>query len=1072
MLKTGKWSDLNPAAFMEELEEKFIDPPGEFRPVPWLCFNNKLSLEEVLKSVDLLFEQGIKAFFIFPIYGMEIEYLTDEWFDLVKKTVAHCEKIGMSVWIYDDYSWPAGNCGGKLILEHPEFNKRNVYCDSVEVAAGEKFSKEISGSLIGCSILSDGKLEKVNPEFIDNTLEWTNNTGKNANLVVSYYAPCKSPGANWIIANRGCLWQKDYGLTLEFIDWLNPDAIDCFIEMAYERYYNELKPYWKTVIKGFMCDEPGFFGIHYNEILHAEFEKRYAYKIEDNYEHLFIYINEKTFQVRADFHRLAGEMLAKNIQKVSNWCLERGVDFTGHYLGEESPGQEVASQGDSWHIRKNMEIPGMDLLAFDSNYHPVPMTEYLFKKRRYPESSLVLTAKTTTSTARYTGSCRAFAEAYGIAPCWVAPVDHAAHTHWLCAMGINFINDNALSVSFEDFRKRSTGGKHFTMPWWDWYKDFIEFAGRCSMMAAIGKMPVQIGMLYPILSAQCTYSHFNCRFAENYDSAIYQEINYIVQQTAGMLTRNNVAWEMVWEEHLKSGRIDDGMLEFADVRLSAIVIPGMYFIEEKVLDALEKFVNSGGSLIFIGMLPKRIIDGNNGSLETVSRMLELKNVHFIEFQSPDEWPVIRKDIIPLLEPFGDQDFELSGIDLENIMAVHRVQDGTDIFHFVNMSPEATKITVDITTKKIPWLWHPDDGRFYSVEMSEVNGRKRMRLNFAPWEGYFVVAGIDISDSSGRFPLRNLVGGTGVYHGYHIPPETRPLDEVNNFHALDNLWEFKIEKPNMKPLVPKVFIEKAAEFSGEELSAETQDAKWLKTRNSITPFTLNPLENEFFWVKTVFYADNIPRNLAIVVDNKNYAEIYCNGLILENASQTTLWDSCNIKYLLDGIAQNGRNVLIIKTKVSDYLHPGVRVHQYMENSVEPIVLTGDFGAYFKHGEVQLGAIPEKIYTGDWGLQGFSGYTGTATYCQEVELSPNGREIWLDLGKVNVGAEVFINGKFAGRRCWPPYHYKIDHLLEDGSNKIQITVKNTLNNLFENDGAYDCKCGQAPSGILGPAIICIL
>jgi hypothetical protein len=248
--------------------------------------------------------------------------------------------------------------------------------------------------------------------------------------------------------------------------------------------------------------------------------------------------------------------------------------------------------------------------------------------------------------------------------------------------------------------------------------------------------------------------------------------------------------------------------------------------------------------------------------------------------------------------------------------------------------------------------------------------------------------------------------------------------------------------------------------------------WQPAPNNRLPFSLDPEKASCFWIRCKFHADHLPDDLAIILDGEDYSEVYCNGRRLENAENTTLWDFSNIKYDLAGTAKKGENILIIKAKISDYFHTRVRV-SVIKNIVEPIVLTGSFASRAgKNNEIHLISIPTAVNTGDWGLQGFSGYSGTAIYKQQVDLQKGGNSIYLDLGTVNIGAEVFINGNFAGRHCWPPYHYRIDEFVKDGLNDIELKVKNTLSNLLENyDTFIDCKCGHAPSGILGPVRIVI-
>ncbi len=77
---------------------------------------------------------------------------------------------------------------------------------------------------------------------------------------------------------------------------------------------------------------------------------------------------------------------------------------------------------------------------------------------------MVLTTKIASATARYLGVPRVMVEAYGVMPYWVSPVDLTASTHWLTGLDSNLMNDNLLTLSFEGFRKRSQGGRHFTTP--------------------------------------------------------------------------------------------------------------------------------------------------------------------------------------------------------------------------------------------------------------------------------------------------------------------------------------------------------------------------------------------------------------------------------------------------------------------------------------------------------------------------------------------------------------------------------------------------------------------------------
>jgi len=112
----------------------------------------------------------------------------------------------------------------------------------------------------------------------------------------------------------------------------------------------------------------------------------------------------------------------------------------------------------------------------------------------------------------------------------------------------------------------------------------------------------------------------------------------------------------------------------------------------------------------------------------------------------------------------------------------------------------------------------------------------------------------------------------------------------------------------------------------------------------------------------------------------------------------------------------------------------------------------------------------IPLGDWCDYALESYSGGAIYAKTVRLDANrlkGKVI-LDLGKVNSTAEVYVNGKPAGIRLGRPYLYDITSLLQEGENKIEVKIYNTLANHYSigypTRYVYE---GQTVSGLLGPA-----
>jgi hypothetical protein len=74
---------------------------------------------------------------------------------------------------------------------------------------------------------------------------------------------------------------------------------------------------------------------------------------------------------------------------------------------------------------------------------------------------------------------------------------------------------------------------------------------------------------------------------------------------------------------------------------------------------------------------------------------------------------------------------------------------------------------------------------------------------------------------------------------------------------------------------------------------------------------------------------------------------------------------------------------------------------------------------------------------------------------------GREVFLDLGRVGDIAEVTINGQHVGVRAWAPYILEVGKACRPGANTLEVRVTNSMANTF--DGF------QMPSGLMGPVVI---
>ncbi len=91
-----------------------------------------------------------------------------------------------------------------------------------------------------------------------------------------------------------------------------------------------------------------------------------------------------------------------------------------------------------------------------------------------------------------------------------------------------------------------------------------------------------------------------------------------------------------------------------------------------------------------------------------------------------------------------------------------------------------------------------------------------------------------------------------------------------------------------------------------------------------------------------------------------------------------------------------------------------------------------------------------------------FSGTIRYEATVELTE--RDVVLELGDVGETAEVWINGRVAGVRLFPPYRFNLSGLAHAGENRVEILVTNTLG--YRIHDSFSKFLMLPPSGVLGP------
>lgn len=117
------------------------------------------------------------------------------------------------------------------------------------------------------------------------------------------------------------------------------------------------------------------------------------------------------------------------------------------------------------------------------------------------------------------------------------------------------------------------------------------------------------------------------------------------------------------------------------------------------------------------------------------------------------------------------------------------------------------------------------------------------------------------------------------------------------------------------------------------------------------------------------------------------------------------------------------------------------------------------------EFEFYAKTDKLFniTGKTGIKDFSGHM---KYEASFDIADKGQYI-LDLGTVGEAAEVFVNGKFSGKKQYPPYTFDISDEVVSGTNELTVIVSN--HNGYSRRDVFSKFLLMESSGIAGPVVL---
>ncbi len=351
--------------------ETFENPPNEYRITQYQL------TPQTLKKYPEYGVGGVMAFFYSALYPEcgKLRYPLDESGPaIIGEMVDAARAIDYKVWLADDWGYPSGMAGGRVVAENPDFEVKSLTMLSVEgkgttsigftlpddlhdiiYAAVYPMKKGSIDLRVGQAVPIEGR--QISAKGFDGAWELR---------VFARYIRDKNTQAQSTI--------RQFGHTGRYPDLMNRAAMSRFIANMHEPILAQIEDPAQKV-EGFYCNEPNLMQTHWDrktkapyacapwsDGLPATFEAMHGYDLFSVLPALFEGEDDEARRARIHYRQAVAELLTDSFSRqIREWCNVQGVKSSGHFLLNDYLPQHVQGYGDMMKFVSEFDVPALDI---------------------------------------------------------------------------------------------------------------------------------------------------------------------------------------------------------------------------------------------------------------------------------------------------------------------------------------------------------------------------------------------------------------------------------------------------------------------------------------------------------------------------------------------------------------------------------------------------------------------------------------------------------------------------------------------------------------------------------------
>ena len=982
-------------------KELFENPTSEYRGTPFWSWNTKVTKELVEEQIDDFKKMGMGGMHLHPRTGLETPYMSDEYLELVKVANEKAKANKMLCWLYDEDRYPSGAAGG-MVTEDMRYRARYMLlsrdikpemCQSKEVFDEEikKGEKPIGYYITSYQVvLEDGYLS-------------------------SYARVSKEEEPE-----EGAIWHAYLRLTDEdpwyndqtYLDVFNKQAVERFIEVTHQRYYEVLGDDFGKSIPAIFTDEPQMRGkfslpfaksmedatLSFTDDMPQTFEEVTGVNLLDIIPEILWELPRQAISVhRYKYHDHLAERFASAFSDtLANWCEEHNIALTGHYMSERNLFTQTYALSEAMRLYRNQQIPGIDILCDHKEF---------------------TTAKQAVSVARQMGREAASCEMYGVMHWDCTFKQHKLQGDWLAALGITVRVHHLQFMSMEGEAKRDWPASiGYQSPWYEKYAYVEDHFARVNTVLTRGKAVVRVGVIHPIESFWISYG------PNDQTQDIREQLDTNYESLMQWLLYGTIDFDLISESILAEMEEDyDEGFSVGEVKYSVILVPDCRTIRRTTFERLKKFAKAGGKVVFAGKVPK-LID----ALPSEEVQAFAKEATVIAYN--------RAEILDVCKEFRDVEIRKRNAGVHN---TGKLSD--NLFYQMRKDKENSWLFISHVNAKKNILDAREDYTIrikgiWNIEVYETISGKIQQAEVYHEKGYTLwEKGVYAHDS-----LLLKLTATTIEMKKPIEKEQRKWQSEIIFRKADKLTT---SEANMFLLDYAKYRVNEGEIQEEkeilQVDNEVREILGFPRRQDrfTQPWRIANNPNPSDKVELFFEFDSAieVEGALLAIERPEVMQAQLNGVHIEMKPIGWYVDKF-IKTVSLPVIKKGKNVLKLMMAFD------------RKSNIENLFILGKFDVSLWGERKQIEAFTSKCDFGDVTRQGLPFYTGNLHYEFSFEAEEVLKDAVIEVPHFEGTAlEVFVDGKGKGMIAYAPHQLEIG-TVEKGVHTLEIILYGNRYNGF--------------------------